>query len=90
MKSGAIIIINICRLCTYSLGILEGVEILSEIDGCGTETGDHDGAGVPAERILQESSDLGFSVRDVGGLSLWVPKGTDDVAKGQEATVDMD
>ena len=39
---------------------------------------------------MQQAGDLGISVGDVGALLTLLPQGADDVAQGQQPTVDTD
>lgn len=54
---------------------------------CRGETGDHQGARVPSQRVLQQPGQLGVSVGDVFGASIY--QGGDDVAQGREGEVDL-
>eukprot|EP00968_Pinguiococcus_pyrenoidosus_P005403 scaffold347_cov239-Pinguiococcus_pyrenoidosus.AAC.16 len=73
-------ILNVAR----PVGVSERVEGLGHVRVRRRNTADHHGLAVSAERVLQHSCQLRIAVRNVHTAPLLlVPKGADDIAKGQ-------
>jgi hypothetical protein len=71
-----------------SAGILHSIEGFFVAEHTGRDTSDHDGFGVTAQRIFEESSQFGISVGDEAAFFLFGEEGY-AVAEGQERAVDV-
>ena len=80
---------NIILQTTHPFGVLERVEILGKVGGGRAEAGDHDRARIAPQGVLQEACDLGVAIRDVGDTPPGIAQGTNDIAQGQQASVDV-
>ena len=79
----------LCYNATHSLSIFQRVEVFSKVGCSRTEACDHCCASISSQGILQQPGDLGLTIRNMGGLSLWVSQGTYDIAKCKKTTVDV-
>mmetsp|Transcript_20050 Transcript_20050/g.76870 ORF Transcript_20050/g.76870 Transcript_20050/m.76870 type:complete len:589 (+) Transcript_20050:520-2286(+) len=71
-----------------SVGVLERVEGFLEGARGGADGRDHDGAAIAPEAVLQQASQLGVAVGDIGPLASG-SKRIDDVAQREQRAVDV-
>jgi hypothetical protein len=74
------------------LGVVESGDCLFQSEGVGADAGNHYYPGIAAQRVLEQPGQLAVAVGDVrrpGSLRI-LGEGSDAIAKGEQALVDVD